>query len=137
MSVYNNISSVNTELLLLEKRISDNKNDIDVITLLHEMYDGGDYLAPMFESDVVSYLVSKDADSTEKLKTTLGLFKGVDSVKRILESITMDEYSKKINGTVSKQTLNESVTETERLYTKDEVKRIVKNKVKENELKRK
>lgn len=135
MSVYNSISSVNTELLLLEKRINDNKNDIDVITLLHEMYDGGDYLAPMFESDVVSYLVSKDADSTEKLKTTLSLFKGVDSARRILESVTMDEYSKKINGTVNKQTLNESVIETERLYTKDEVKRIVKNKVKENELK--
>ena len=46
MSVYNSISSVNTELLLLEKRINDNKNDIDVITLLHEMYDSGDYSLP-------------------------------------------------------------------------------------------
>ena len=132
MDKFASISAINEELAAMKYSASKDKNNIAIKRAFYNI-DGGDSpVANMVESAVANYLVTKTPESIAELKDTCSLFSGRKSVQELLEAVDTDIYTKKINGTTVIAKLNESANPKERLYSQEEVDKMIADKVNES-----
>lgn len=127
---FNGLDAVNAQLQKIERLAEAEKINISILKNLAAVNQEGN-IGKVFESDVVNYLVNKTNPTMSALRGRLEAFKGDRNVDAILESVTEDEYTQRLTNRTSKLELNESAQPTEVLYTKEEVDKIVSQKVDE------
>ena len=110
----------------LNEAVKNHKNDIAIMQVIQTMVAGADaYVVPMIESAVVNYMTDKNAETRAAARETLALFENNTNVKKILETLSFEEYEEKTGKTLRNSSLNEAALPKEKTYTEAEVKQIL------------
>ena len=115
----------------LEKTINENETNISLIKDVRALENGSlMYAAPMIESAVVDYMLSKTPEARNEIKSSLALFEGNNIVKSILETVNGESYQEKYGKPLVTAKLKEEYQpkkHTPKTYTVDEVNFIIDN----------
>jgi hypothetical protein len=119
---------INTNLLLLNGKAND--INLKIKKAFYKINESDTFLGEILEGPVVKYLVEKTNDTRNSLVELLSMYESSNGVNNLKELVIKDGYLIDVKG--DKNCISLLETKQDKLYTIDEVKKIVKKSLKES-----